>query len=527
MWKHLKQEQKDKYRTLITNFASLSSAFSQKVESEDKDDIIVAPIVNSKFQETVFQRAFNAVGEDIANTSFDASVVIDDNHKYLVGIKSFGIKSGDQKVAQFKKDSKDWTDLLQTISFNADISDTKELADERNHEHYRQLALEIARLRNQRIESSKAQIKGFSSQSVSVKSVYHVLMPTAKGVSPEIFVGETSYLPIDTENLEIKGATSLKTPTNFYFTDGRHKYKYTAADSQLHMAFENQDIVVDRWPVHYVEDPFYIFENLHQLTNSAESDVLETVSWVITDKKGQVESYSGFNAFNGGNKLAKKDRRGRIDNLCNHFMNQLSAKDLQKLKHDLEELLLSQWSSKEDKANMVACRDKLMAFVRRFGNADLTSKVEKIVYRPVKEVYIPLPDSKNFHKSHPDFFGKAIGTFVGETPKLALPKEKRTFQLKFLSSGDVIEAYINQDYGKGIQSFENQSILGDWLLRGVFQLKEREVLTGQKLEELGINGIRLSKFRDGMIGLDFIWIDKDNPPKDAIGWVSKQTPSSN
>ena len=93
MWEHLKSEQKDKYKTLITNFASLSQAFSQKAESEDEGQTeqFVAPIINSKFQETVFQKAFNAIGEDIANTSYDASVVVDENHKYLVGIKSFGL----------------------------------------------------------------------------------------------------------------------------------------------------------------------------------------------------------------------------------------------------------------------------------------------------------------------------------------------------------------------------------------------------------------------------------------------------
>ena len=36
MWEHLKSEQKEKYKTLITNFASLSQAFSQKAESEDE-----------------------------------------------------------------------------------------------------------------------------------------------------------------------------------------------------------------------------------------------------------------------------------------------------------------------------------------------------------------------------------------------------------------------------------------------------------------------------------------------------------
>ena len=158
MWEHLKTEQKDKYKTLITNFASLSEAFSQKAESEDQGQMedYVAPIVNSKFQETVFQKAFNAVGEDIANTSYDVSVVVDENHKYLVGIKSFGIKSGSQKIAQFKKDSQSWTDLLSDIRSHASRSSDKKTADKENYKRYEELARKIAILRNQRIESSKA-----------------------------------------------------------------------------------------------------------------------------------------------------------------------------------------------------------------------------------------------------------------------------------------------------------------------------------------------------------------------------------
>lgn len=30
------------------------------------------------------------------------------------------------------------------------------------------------------------------------------------------------------------------------------------------------------------------------------------------------------------------------------------------------------------------------------------------------------------------------------------------------------------------------------------------------------------KFKNGEIGIDFIWIDIDNPPSDAIGWVAKK-----
>ena len=56
----------------------------------------------------------------------------------------------------------------------------------------------------------------------------------------------------------------------------------------------------------------------------------------------------------------------------------------------------------------------------------------------------------------------------------------------------------------------------------IFILKEREVLTGQRLNELEINGIRLTKFNNGEIGIEFIWIDTETPPIDAIGWVAKK-----
>ncbi|MDT3995569.1 hypothetical protein RPO40_10995, partial [Mammaliicoccus fleurettii] len=95
-----------------------SEVFSQKTEGDDED---IAPIVNSKFQETVFQRSFGATGEDIANTSYDASLIVDEDHKYLIGIKSFGFNSGDQKIAQFKYNSQsdDWGIILSKIKENA------------------------------------------------------------------------------------------------------------------------------------------------------------------------------------------------------------------------------------------------------------------------------------------------------------------------------------------------------------------------------------------------------------------------
>lgn len=84
----------------------------------------------------------------------------------------------------------------------------------------------------------------------------------------------------------------------------------------------------------------------------------------------------------------------------------------------------------------------------------------------MSEVYIPIPESNHFHAERPDFFGKNIGTFKPGTKELALSKENRTFKLKFLPSGDIIDAYINQESGKAIQSIDKQDILGNWILRG-------------------------------------------------------------
>ena len=56
----------------------------------------------------------------------------------------------------------------------------------------------------------------------------------------------------------------------------------------------------------------------------------------------------------------------------------------------------------------------------------------------------------------------------------------------------------------------------------IFILQEREVLTGPRLNELEINGIRLTKFKNGEIGIEFIWIDIENPPSDTIGWVAEK-----
>lgn len=137
------------------------------VFSKHTDDTTYTPYINSKFQEKIFQVSFNATAEDLGNTSYDASVTVqtEDGYKirYLVGIKSFiynekGQSGGGQKVAQFKSNNQAWAKLVASIK----VKGSKEETDISNYEIYKQLAEEVSKIRNERISSSEANLKGFT-----------------------------------------------------------------------------------------------------------------------------------------------------------------------------------------------------------------------------------------------------------------------------------------------------------------------------------------------------------------------------
>lgn len=535
MWSDLPEKQKREYKRLILSFASLTGMFAQKATDDETD---AAPIINSKYQETAFQRSFGAVAEDIGNTSYDASLKCNEE-KYLIGIKTFGIASGDQKVAQFKAKHAEWAQIVEKMKENATGVEDKEQINDLNRELYLTLARRIGRIRNARIDSSYANIKGFliENEDVHVHSVYHVLMPSSKSQEPKIYVGETSYDKIDIEKIEILGCTGKNYPTNFYFTDGKHVYKYTAADSQLHMNFNNKDIVCDEWDVKYAEDAHSIFGKIADMVYPEEASLgvaaesnefyktsrkyaepVETYCWTIWNKNGETELYSGFNSFYGtGSKMGKDQRKQRIQKLREKYKDRIMDETLEEIGDGISSFLLEPASSASDKALKTRLRAYIMGLAKESGDKELEEDVTKVLYRPMDEMYIPIPDSAQFHKMHPNFFGKDFGRLVPGTSKLALSKEQRRFNLIFEPSGDSLPVYITQDNGKAIESAEKQTYLGEWILRGVFQLSEYEPLTSEKLQELNINGLRFSRYEDSDdIHMEFIWIDEQNPPKGYI-----------
>lgn len=96
--------------------------------------------------------------------------------------------------------------------------------------------------------------------------------------------------------------------------------------------------------------------------------------------------------------------------------------------------------------------------------------------RDPNEVYIKIP--AQIHKQQPDFF----------------PSRDVVFKLR-LPDGNVLQAKVCQDGSKALMSNPNKA-LGNWILRKVLRLKERELLTIEKLDIAGFDSLVLFKNDD-------------------------------
>lgn len=98
------------------------------------------------------------------------------------------------------------------------------------------------------------------------------------------------------------------------------------------------------------------------------------------------------------------------------------------------------------------------------------------------EVYIPIPIE--IHKQFPNFF----------------PNRDELFELK-IPTGEVFSAKVCQDNSKALMTNPNKA-LSDWLLRKVFQIKEGELLTIEKMNELGFDSVIIIKDKEGNFKID-------------------------
>ena len=111
------------------------------------------------------------------------------------------------------------------------------------------------------------------------------------------------------------------------------------------------------------------------------------------------------------------------------------------------------------------------------------NKRDRITPRNVNEIYIPIPAW--IHKRFPAFFLSRDMPF-----NLILP------------DGTMLEAKVCQDGSKALMSKHNAD-LGKWLLRKVLNLKEKELLSYEKLQEIGLNSVIIERIDKKTYSIDF------------------------
>jgi hypothetical protein len=118
--------------------------------------------------------------------------------------------------------------------------------------------------------------------------------------------------------------------------------------------------------------------------------------------------------------------------------------------------------------------------------------------RNENEVYVPVP--AKIHHEYPNFFPP-------------IESEKNYFKLS-LPNGEVFEASMCQtakiningnkiNKGKGLMTKSNKG-LGNWLLRKALQLKEGELATIEKLDELGFDSVIITKNEKAEFKIDIM-----------------------
>ena len=103
--------------------------------------------------------------------------------------------------------------------------------------------------------------------------------------------------------------------------------------------------------------------------------------------------------------------------------------------------------------------------------------------RNPNEVYISI--SPEDHRKTPNFF----------------PGRDIPFQLE-LPNGEIIAAKVCQDGEKALMSNPNK-LLGKWLLREVFNLKENELVTYDMFERVGVDSVFVQKKKPNFYTIDF------------------------
>lgn len=265
VWEKYTNEQKNLYITFLKVYGALTNLFRQK-----KGELI--PYLDSKFQETVYARAFNCENVDIGNTPHDVLSIFGETR---IGI---GLKTWMSSRPSFQK-------VMQLKRYQNEIRRSQE-------EGLESLAFKISSIKNEkmRIDYNRLGLK-------EENNIYHYITRD-KG---KFLINECDYPLIDTNNLSNLELT--KTALSWF--DGKKEYKFTFGDSQIWQKFDssNKDnFVVSEFGVDIINDPFdFLLKSylnlIDETDDKIEEDIIEAYLPLYSYRTKEVEDKSGLNAW--------------------------------------------------------------------------------------------------------------------------------------------------------------------------------------------------------------------------------------
>lgn len=238
--------------------------------------------------------------------------------------------------------------------------------------------------------------------------------------------------------------------------------------------------------------------------------ITDTIYHNVVRKKGKIEIYESPMDTININKISKLDSKKNIINFkddLNYYKFNTSKSTLYKqfvsdkplMEFDVKIItdpfkeLERMFQSSASNLVFAPLQEKLHVFLPLYSG----SEGEKFVPeksglnqwnasgrpRNANEIYIAIP--KWIHKSFPNFF----------------PGRDLSFNL-VLPDKQVLNAKVCQENSKALMTNPN-SKLGEWILRQILELKERELLTYEKLETLGLDSVVIYKNSDSEYEINF------------------------
>ncbi|RWZ85306.1 hypothetical protein [Glutamicibacter sp. HZAU] len=526
IWQQYSSDSREQYVAAIKALGALSALFRQKADGTADQ----TAYISSKYQETVFARFFNGTVVDKGNDPYDVMIPSSVSGKRdLVGIKTFlNSSSSMQKIMQFKS-------VATTEGWTSWIKDGE----------YQRLVTRIAELRNQKLRSTQNLLAGvgIAPEDAFANIFYHYLSPLKDG---RVYVGESDYSFMDESNLSYKAPNESKRISSLLFNDGKNEYKYTPADSTLYMRFvhtraiNNGGDIVDEFAVRQLDDPY---ASLMRLLESGFAELLspghpergnsdvvrgrrraikstvETVVPVVVQQpKLDVENVSMVPA--DGSPRSRSKNKAWAPDLTADMTRRASNKEVER-PVIFPIFRLTKYG--ETPAGEVDAKSGLNVRLGASKNKGSGTR------RPVNEVEIKIPEPRKFYEEFPRFFGvndngEPISKLkrVGSKWQTVFENiDDRTFELVLSQSGQKMDAILTGDGNKQLMSKHHQDTLGGWILSQVFQLGEYELLDRNKLDQLELDCIKLTRLGNRRVGMEFIKITEEEleflwPPKQDL-----------